>query len=290
MSSAQIARALGLRPAGGEFTGRCPCCGYPSGFSIAERNGRTLLYCHAGGCSQADLIEALRKAGLWHNAREPRPTTRDESSRVGKPPTSGAPDRDAQILAMWRRSRPVADTLAETYLRSRGYMGAIPAVLRFAAGRHPSACERWFPMLVAAVAIEGRADQVVALHRTFLGEDGRGKADIDPDKMTLGPSKGAAVALAPAGPALAVAEGIESGLSYMQATGTPTWAAVSAGGLRSLLLPPHVADVVIACDPDAPGMIAAHAAARRWLAEGRRVSLARPPLGLDFNDLARLVP
>ena len=82
-------------------------------------------------------------------------------------------------------------------------------------------------------------------------------------------------------------EGIETGLSYMEATGTPTWAALSASGIRALILPEHVRTVVIACDPDPVGIMAARAAARRWLAEGRRVSICRPPLGLDFNDLAR---
>jgi hypothetical protein len=73
----------------------------------------------------------------------------------------------------------------------------------------------------------------------------------------------------------------------MQATGIPTWAALSAVGIRNLTLPPSITEVVIAADPDPVGIMAARAAARRWLAEGRRVSIARPPLGLDFNDLAR---
>jgi putative DNA primase/helicase len=73
----------------------------------------------------------------------------------------------------------------------------------------------------------------------------------------------------------------------MQLTGTPTWAALSAAGIRTLLLPETVREVVIAADPDPVGIVAAHFAARRWLHEGRRVSIARPPLGYDFNDLVR---
>jgi hypothetical protein len=129
----------------------------------------------------------------------------------------------------------------------------------------------------------------VAVHRTFLRRDGIGKADLAPNKMTLGPCKGGAVRLRAAGPILAVAEGIETALSYMQLTGTPTWAALSAGGMRSLILPENVVEVVIASDPDPVGMIAARVAAQRWLDEGRLVAIARPPLGVDFNDLARAV-
>jgi putative DNA primase/helicase len=73
----------------------------------------------------------------------------------------------------------------------------------------------------------------------------------------------------------------------MFVTGTPTWAALSAGGIRKLVLPECVREVVIAADPDPVGIIAAHSAARRWLHEVRRVSICRPPLDCDFNDLAR---
>ena len=68
----------------------------------------------------------------------------------------------------------------------------------------------------------------------------------------------------------------------MEHTGTPTWAALSAGGIRALILPDEVQHVVIAADPDPVGIMAARAAARRWLAEGRqrqhRPAAARPRL------------
>jgi putative DNA primase/helicase len=62
---------------------------------------------------------------------------------------------------------------------------------------------------------------------------------------------------------------------------------LSAGGIRSLILPDHIRNVIIATDPDPVGVMAARYAARRWLNEGRTVSMCRPPQGLDFNDLAR---
>jgi DNA primase len=71
----------------------------------------------------------------------------------------------------------------------------------------------------------------------------------------------------------------------MQATGLTAWAALSTSGLRSLDLPPPVQKVVILVDADAAGEAAAHAAAERWVRQGVAVSLARPPKGLDFNDL-----
>ena len=43
--------------------------------------------------------------------------------------------------------------------------------------------------------------------------------------------------------------------------------------------------VTIAADGDEAGEEAAQAAARRFIAEGRKVKIARPPQGMDFNDL-----
>jgi hypothetical protein len=46
-----------------------------------------------------------------------------------------------------------------------------------------------------------------------------------------------------------------------------------------------VRDVIVLADGDDPGEAAAQACAWRWKREGRRVRIARPPRGLDFNDL-----
>jgi phage/plasmid primase-like uncharacterized protein len=130
---------------------------------------------------------------------------------------------------------------------------------------------------------------VVAVHRSFITSDGR-KAAVEPHRMMLGPIEGGAVRLAPAGPALVLAEGIETALSVQEATGMPTWAALSAGNLVSVRLPdfPLATEVIIAADHDAngAGQRAAEEAAARFAAEGRRVRIALPPrTGLDFNDV-----
>jgi DNA primase len=71
----------------------------------------------------------------------------------------------------------------------------------------------------------------------------------------------------------------------MQATGNPTWAALSTSGLRLLDLPKDVCDVIVLADGDDAGEAAAQDCAWRWKREGRRVRIARPPHGLDFNDM-----
>ena len=103
--------------------------------------------------------------------------------------------------------------------------------------------------------------------------------------MMLGPCRGGAVRLAEPGDVLMVGEGIETCLAAMQATGNPAWAALSTSGLRTLDLPEEVRDVIVLADGDDPGEAAARDAALRWNREGRRVRIARPPRGADFNDV-----
>jgi len=43
----------------------------------------------------------------------------------------------------------------------------------------------------------------------------------------------------------------------------------------------------VLADGDEPGEAAAQDCARRWQREGRRVRIARPPQGMDFNDLLK---
>ena len=53
----------------------------------------------------------------------------------------------------------------------------------------------------------------------------------------------------------------------------------------AVTLPRAIAKVIVLADGDEPGEAAAQHCARRWQREGRRVRIARPPRGMDFNDL-----
>jgi putative DNA primase/helicase len=293
MTSGQIARALGLCEAGSaRWHGPCPCCGYRSGFAVEERrDGLPLVYCSAGGCGQAELVAALRHRGLWPDRDQKAAHTGGDPGELERRREAKARERRQKIALandMWHEAHPARGTLVETYFRSRSIMLPVPPVIRMlgmhsAYGRHSTGVRR--PQMIALV--EHIEHGPVAVHRTFLAIDGSSKASLDPVRMSHGPVGGGATRLAPAGAILAIAEGIETALSYMQVTGTPTWAALSARGIRGLVLPKNVMEVVIAADPDPVGIMAAHAAARRWISEGRRVSIVRPPTRYDFNDLAR---
>jgi hypothetical protein len=279
VSAENIARALGLRPAGHEWHGACPVCHYKTGFSLADgEDGKLLARCHVGTCSWDDILAALRKSGLIDERR---------SSTAKRKPDGPHWQR------LWGRSGRIAQrggrTLAVDYLAGRGItLESLPAnnaleVLHFCNDTWNTETSTKMPALIARVDREGAG--MVAVHRVYLTSDGR-KAALEKPKMALGPIGGGAIRLAPIGPngELAVAEGIEDALSFMQMTGQPCWSAVVAGGIEQLILPPEVKFVAIAMDNDKRGIVAAQVAARRWLSEGRRVWFSRPPIGKDWND------
>ena len=138
---------------------------------------------------------------------------------------------------------------------------------------------------MVALVTNGADGIPIAIHRTYLAHDGEGKAPINPQKMMHGPCRGGAVRLAEPGDVLMVGEGVETCLAAMQATGNAAWAALSTSGLRSLDLPRDVLDVIVLADGDEAGEAAARDCARRWMRQGRRVRIARPPRGMDFNDV-----
>jgi putative DNA primase/helicase len=281
MTAETTAKALGGRKAGAEWMARCPAHEdrEPS-LSIKDTDGgKVLVRCHAG-CDQKKVIAALKARGIWQGIDRrhgmPSPAAKDEPDRRDA-------ERTQTALRLWGASVPAAGTLVETYLRSRGIVMPIPATLRFHGGTKHARGKFW-PAMVALVT-RGTDGAPLAIHRTYLARDGACKAPVDPQKMMLGPVRGGAVWLGPIGDRLMVAEGIETALSAMQATGQPAWAALSTSGLRTLELPVEARDVVVLADGDEPGEAAARDAARRWKRGGRRVRIARPPRGFDFNDV-----
>jgi putative DNA primase/helicase len=74
----------------------------------------------------------------------------------------------------------------------------------------------------------------------------------------------------------------------MQLFGLVGWAAVYAGGLKTMELPPNVRRIVIAANNDESGVGQRNALAAydRWTAERRSVRIVAPPVvGDDFNDV-----
>jgi hypothetical protein len=179
--------------------------------------------------------------------------------------------RIERARCIWLDSVPIGGTLAEIYLTSRGLAYDGDALAFYAPAR-----------AMVALMTDATTGEPCGVHRTFLDANG---AKLD--KKMLGRARGAVVRLwdheVPFG--LAVGEGIETTLA---ADFRPAWACLSANGLATLPVIPHVLSLTIFADNDVKGagFKAANRCGERWHAGGREVTIAAPiAAGTDFADM-----
>lgn len=242
-----------------------------------------------------DLLDIIRaRMGINHFPdllKEARahlgrpPPALPEVSRLRKSESpSGTP---AAAARLFEASVPIAGTIGETYLRSRGITqcGALRA-LRF----HPKCWHRAggqtksIPRPAMIAAVTDWAGALQGIHRTWLAPNGKEKAKVDPQRRAMGSLLGNAVRLTPLDDILVIGEGIETMLSLYEAcAGLPAWAALSSGHLGAVALPPGLQRLYIALDRDPAGERAAERLSARAVENGIPVRVLVPQLG-DFND------
>ncbi|MEC7792609.1 MAG: toprim domain-containing protein [Pseudomonadota bacterium] len=228
----------------------------------------------------ADVAEEARRfLSLPHPELEPK------SHRSRTPPAPSGSSEAARRL--WRMTRPLIGSLAETYLRGRGITDLRgTANLRF----HPTCywrpegdgpTEAWPAMIAAVTDLDGK---ITGAHRTWLQRDGSGKAPLDPPRKAMGDLLGNAVRFGEAEDIMAAGEGIETILSLRQALPImPTVSALSAGHLAAILFPPHLRRLYIVRDNDPAGDAARDSLVDRAIEAGIEAITLSPMLG-DFND------
>jgi putative DNA primase/helicase len=276
-SASEIIAGLG----GNERTGMCRCPAHddkhPS-LSVTERDGKVLVRCFAG-CSQDEVIAALRHCDLWgdwRSERRRRPSPRRQEAQEPKSAEAARIVRDA-----WESSaeRPVE------YLRSRG-ITYCPRTLRLvSSGTMRRAIEMLMPAMAARIERDG---EIIGMHTTILTFDrdqnavGRDGKNV---RRTLGRCAGGIVRVAGyRHDPLVIAEGIETALAAMQLGGFDHgWAAIFAGNLPNIPTP-EAEEITIAADRDPAGMSKAEQLADRLAREGKSVRVAVPPRGDDWND------
>jgi hypothetical protein len=303
------ARYTPLKRAGAWLTG--PCIFHedrkPS-FGIKDDH----WHCFAG-CGYGDVIDLVQRAEhldfagavRWLIDLPPLPLQRQNLERTPRERHYDDPSRKAaRINVILRECGPVSDgTAARLYLWSRGLGSDHPALLSHAA-LYCHEVGRPLPAMVAPItASDGRVTAVQRIwclsiedyerdpagwarnhQRMFSGEalasirslarsapDARPKLNIR--KKTLGAMLDGAVRLAPAGPILGLAEGVESAVAASILYRIPVW---SLCGLSRLGYPAHWSEGVgdrrhwIAPDVPPQGVTA------RWFDE-RAPSIWIPP-------------
>jgi len=286
--SAHVQRRVKLRRAGGEWWGLCPFHSEKTP-SFSVNDNKLFFHCFSCG-AHGDIFDWLQRfEGLsLHESIERLRREAVEGASAPRAAERREPDREtarkqADARAIWEASRPIGGTVAETYLREARAIGvALPNSLRFHPGlRIDPHNDAEFPAMVAAVT--DLAGSIVAIQRTFLALDGKGKASFERPKRALGPVGQGAVCLAPAGPVVGLAEGIETGLSAMEIFRVPVWCALGSN-LARLVLPERVRNVAIFADRGEAGERAAAVASRTFHDQGRKVAIRFPERGKDFND------
>ena len=265
--------ALAVRVAGPKRGTFCDYSGSAKGDALA-------LICHARRCEPR---EAFRWARAWLGAAPgshapplpPKPPTPTAS-----PPESGTADLARRL---WGEALPARGTLAERYLASRGLALEDAAPLRF----HPRCWRNKNygapgPAMLALMTC-AETGEPVGTHCSYLAPDGSAKAEGERVKVMLGRS--GVIRLAPLeGPALGIAEGIETALAVMQRAGwRPVWAGTCAGAVGRFPIIPGAASLALFADADPPGMAAARQAAQRWRNAGKAARIIAPPSG-DWDD------
>jgi hypothetical protein len=207
------------------------------------------------------------------------PAPRYKSSSAGDNDDNGAYARK-----IWGQGIDIKGTLAETYLKGRGIRDGASPSLRYYPRLYHSPTEQELPAMLSAVKVGNR---ITAIQRTYLKRDGSGKADVEPNKMSLGSMTGGAVHFGEPDLVLGLAEGVETALSVVQQFDIPVWAILGCKNMPNVILPelPLASEVRLYVDGDDDGRDAAVDAGRRYTDEGRRVYVCPAPDNKDWNDV-----
>ncbi|ESZ69538.1 hypothetical protein X727_16825 [Mesorhizobium sp. L103C119B0] len=265
---------------GNERTGMCRCPAHDDqNPSLHVSNGRkgVVVRCHAG-CSQENVIAALRQHGLWSKTSHKVPL------RLPGDTDTNRTERTARKLldaAEKSTERPNA------YLQGRGIKRSPPTLKLVGRGIMSAITGTKLPAMIAPIT--NKEGQIVAAHVTYLTADAKKNAvgKNGNVRRMYGKVAGELVVLKEPDPEkpFILGEGIETVLSAMQISGFPGGAATSAGNMEKLRLP-NAAEYIIAADNDPPGLKGAAAFAGRLRLEGRTVRVAIPKSkGLDWNDV-----
>jgi hypothetical protein len=283
-----------LRRSGHEFVGPCPVCGGHDRFAINRR--KQLFNCRGCGkggspidlemfLSGCEFVEAVRRLTNTTSPSAPHRSsakTANHRSTVTScavhpgwhDPTADAAqhEREAQQYEikqhrtanwLWAHRRRAAGSPVEHYLRSRGYVDAIPPTVGYlpARGEHPHAMISAFALPNELAPGElGAPLTVRSVHLTKLAPDGSDRIREQGAKIIVGRPLGLPIAISPItdGLSLAITEGIEDALAY-RAAGFAAWAAGSAPSIPTLAeyIPHYVTMVIIEQHIDEPAQRAA---------------------------------
>ena len=245
------------------------------------------------------------KRSLWSARKLPTPEEEKAAALAKKQLYA---ERRRVIKEVWNKSVPLnlaAVNPASLYLAKRGIKEDALSPLKLGGDirfveeltyTDDDGVQENYPALVCAVRdVKGKP---ITLHRIYLNGKG-GKADVATPKklMPVGFESGIVgcgirIGETPSD-VLCVAEGVETSIAVVRATGLPCWSAVSAGGMKTLEIPETVKTVYIFADKDRSqaGQKAAQALKDKLKDKGVKAVILLPEeqiedgkKGVDWND------
>jgi len=234
--------------------GICNTCG--------PKAGGISLIMWVNGWNFKETLEAV--AGVMGLTEETELQPQKHEARTqSKPDPEKAEKVREKLRAVWSKCVPVSHKDAEPLrlymLRRRLEYRGLPKSIRF----HPSLPYYDdegkkvgdFPAMVCSVF--NKAGKPVTLHRTYLTPDGLRPQGLTPKKVMPVPGDvslmGSSIWLSEkcaTAPIVAVTEGVETGIAVQLATGIPTFAAVTATGMKAWEALPSVRRVFVYADKD----------------------------------------
>lgn len=277
-----VGAVVKLQASGSEWKGKCPFHNDGSPSLTIYKGGRR-WYCF--GCGKGgDVIDFVRELHQVEFRQAASMLAAGDMPAVSLPPIDrperSKEERVEEARVVWRAASPASGTPVETYLRYRGLDLPIPETIRFARLPYGSRGPL-HPCLVAVIT--GPDNRLSGIQRTYLADDGRGKANVAKPKLSLGRISGGAIRLAPAANELAVCEGLEDGLTIQQEHGRAVWVAAGASNLHRMAFPGLVSRVVIGGDADEAGRAGAEKARREFASRRLATRVIFPVGAKDFN-------
>jgi putative DNA primase/helicase len=265
-----------------------PSIAAPAGF---------LVFSHAGDDTIQCLDYVRARLGIPAFAPRGRPRAAvpklshealSASGIANQRASEAAPNPNADLARkIWRDAVDIRGTLAEKYLKSRGFSldgEDWHRVLRF----HPE-CPFGADRAPAMISLmrDFFTDEPRCIQRTHLTADG-----VKIERQMLGPSKCAAIKIDPDSDVtmgLCIGEGLETCLSGRIMGLRPVWALGSAGAIANFPLLPGIGGLHIFLENDEANKKAAKICSDRWLDADRTVLIVEPLTGNDLNDELREV-
>jgi putative DNA primase/helicase len=270
-----------------KHNGPCPFCEGKDRFRFTDKDGAGVWICNQCGSGNGfHFVERWASTNFVGACKAVEAVLPDSKVTAEKKPMNYA----AKLNGIWKRAVPIDEqSQVRAYLLGRGVLDIpqtreIRSIVNLPYWHERQVIGNYSAMVARVRDGEGRPS---TLHVTYL-DDGA-KADVpSPKKVLSKMGDGAHIRLCDGYQnALALTEGIETGLVVQETSGFPVWAMISAGGLSKFVLPDGVDTVAIYADNDInfTGQRHAYELANKLAMMGVNVSVELPTkAGTDWAD------